>query len=376
MVMNKRLKECFFGLGEHQTTIPREIVAGVTTFLTMSYILVVQPTVLSQDFSGQPTGLEAGAVLLVTCLASAFATGLMELYARLPVALAPGMGQNFFFVSVIMALNAQDIPGVGWKNALGIVIVAGIVFVVPTMVGFRAVVLNVMSPALHSAITVGIGVFIAFIGLRNANIVADTPSLVALNVGNLVSVDSGVFWAGLLTTIVLMLRGVPGSMLIGIATATIVAWSCSRIGIEAVFGLPQFQQGAVLQFDFRAAFMITGLSYVAVFVFMDIFDTTGTLIGVSRQAGLLKDGEVLRMREAMLADSVGTVVGACLGTSTVTSYIESAAGVQLGGRSDLTGFDGSGFVSGRCRLQPTDHRTGRVCSDHCPGACDRRSHDV
>jgi AGZA family xanthine/uracil permease-like MFS transporter len=191
---------------------------------------------------------------------------------------------------------------------------------------------------MRSAIVVGIGLFIAFIGLQNANIVIAAPGLVALNVKELLSVDSAVFWTGFTTILVLKMRRVPGSMLIGISVAAITAWGCGQISIDRVFGWPEFTQRAALQLDFRAAFTFSGLSYVAVFLFMDIFDTTGTLIGVSQQAGLMKDGRVPRMREAMLADSVGTVAGACVGTSTVTSYIESVAGVEQGGRTGLTAF--------------------------------------
>ncbi|MEO2019035.1 MAG: NCS2 family permease [Fuerstiella sp.] len=193
-----------------------------------------------------------------------------------------------------------------------------------------------MSTSMRSAIVVGIGLFIAFIGLQNAKIVVAAPTLVTLNAPGLLSVDSAIFWTGLITILVLKVRGVPGSVLIGIAVAATAAWTTGQISIDRVFGWPEFTQRAALQLDFRAAFTLSGMSYVAVFLFMDIFDTTGTLIGVSQQAGLLKDGQLPRMREAMLADSAGTVVGACLGTSTVTSYIESVAGVGQGGRTGLT----------------------------------------
>ena len=165
--------ERIFKLKEHETTVSREILAGVTTFLTMAYILIVQPSVLSMDFAvpAQPTGLDAGAVLLATCLASAFASGLMGIYARLPIALAPGMGTNFFFVSVIMTLAARNFPGEPWQNALGIVLVSGILFFLLSLFGVRKLVLDVMSPSMRNAIAVGIGIFIAFIGLKNAKVI-------------------------------------------------------------------------------------------------------------------------------------------------------------------------------------------------------------
>lgn len=325
-----------FRLREHDTTVTTEVLAGITTFLTMSYILVVQPNVLSRDFAGQPTGLEAGAVLLATCLASAFACVTMGIYARLPVALAPGMGQNFFFVSVVSALSSQGLSTQPGHAALAIVLVAGVVFFVLTVVGLRAVILDVMSPSMRSAIAVGIGLFIAFIGLKNANLVVASPTLVTLNAAQLISVDGVVFWTGLLLTLALTMWQVPGSMLIGILIAATVAWSCGKVNIDAIVGAPELDQTGILQFDFGAVLTTTGVSFVAVFVFMDVFDTTGTLVAVTEQAGLSNDGNVPQMREAMLADSMGTVAGACFGTSTVTSYIESAAGVEQGGRTGLT----------------------------------------
>jgi AGZA family xanthine/uracil permease-like MFS transporter len=328
------MMERLFSLSEYKATIPREILAGVTTFLTMSYILVVQPSVLSTDFAGNPTGMEPGAILLATCLSSALATGLMGLYGKLPIALAPGMGQNFFFVSIIMALGA-NVEGPTWQAALGIVFVAGLVFLLLTAVGLRAAVLKVMSPSMRSAIAVGIGIFIAFIGLRNANVVT-APTLVELNAESLVSVDAAIFWGVLITTLLLQVRRVPGSILIGIFIATIAAWLTGKVAIDQVIGFPQFEQSTILKFDVRAAFTLVGLTYVAVLLFMDIFDTTGTLVAVSQQAGLMKDNELPQMRQAMVSDAVGTVFGACVGTSTVTSFIESATGVEQGGRTGLT----------------------------------------
>lgn len=325
-----------FHLREHQTSVPREVLAGCTTFLTMSYILVVQPSVLSTDFSGQPTGLEPGAVLLATCLASAFASALMGLLGRLPIALAPGMGQNFFFVSVTMAFAASTSPDLAWRSALAVVLVAGVLFFLLTYVGLRQFVLDVMSPSLRSAIAVGIGLFIAFIGLQNASVVSASPTLVAFNASQLLTAESGIFWGGLVVTLLLRMWNVPGSLLLGMVAAAFAAWWVGEIEVQQWVGWPVFEQSAVCQFEFRSVFSATGLSFVAVFLFMDIFDTTGTLIGVSQQAGLLKNGKLPRMREAMLSDSLGTVLGACLGTSTVTSYIESAAGVEQGGRTGLT----------------------------------------
>jgi len=336
----------YFSIKARGSSIPREVLAGITTFLTMSYILIVQPTVLSKDFAGNPTGLDPGAVLLATCLASAVATAMMGLYAKLPIALAPGMGQNFFFVTVIVALGsgtglAASGEAAPWQAALGIVLVAGLVFLLMTALGLRDAVLRVMSPSMRSAIAVGIGLFIAFIGLQKAGVVGDHPgSLVALNASSLRTVDAAIFWSTLLVTFALMVRRVPASILIGMVVATVAALVTGKIQIAQIFGLPEIQTSAVFQFDVRAAFTLVGLTYVAVFLFMDIFDTTGTLIAVTEQAGLADEladnnGQPT-MRKAMLADAVGTVFGACVGTSTVTSYIESATGVEQGGRTGLT----------------------------------------
>ena len=324
-----------FQLTERGTTPLREILAGLTTFLTMAYILVLQPAVLSTDFAGQPTGLDPDAVLVATCVASAIACGLMGIVARLPIALAPGMGQNFFFVTVVMALAASGV-GEPWKAALAIVLVAGVLFLVLTLVGVRQVVLDVMSPSMRSAIAVGIGLFIAFIGLKNGGVLMDAPSLVALDGASLKSADAVVFWSGFFVTLLLATRGTPGGILVGIVVSAGLAIALGKVSISQIYGLPTIESPAAFQFDFGPVFTGSGFAFVAAFLFMDIFDTTGTLIGVSQQAGLLRDGELPRMRQAMYADSFGTIAGACLGTSTVTSYIESAAGVQQGGRSGLT----------------------------------------
>jgi len=325
-----------FQLEKLETTVTRELFAGLTTFLTMAYILVVQPAILSQDFNGQPTGLEPGAVFLATCLASAFATLVMALYANLPVALAPGMGQNVFFVSVVVGLGATTTSGAAWQSALGLVLVSGVLFLFVTLVGLRSAILTVMSPGMRSAVSVGIGLFIALIGLRNGGVVTSAPTLVTLNAAELLSADSAVFWIGLGTTLVLTVAKIPGAILLGIAVSGITAWATGMVTLDRVFGFPEFEHTAILELDLSQVLTSAGLTYVAVFLFMDVFDTTGTLVGVAEQAGLTQDGEIKNVRQAMLADAAGTVAGACLGTSTITSFIESAAGVQQGGRSGLT----------------------------------------
>lgn len=324
-----------FKLRNHNTTIARELSAGLVTFLTMAYILFVQPAVLSTDLSDQPTGLDPGAVLLATCLASALATLLMGLLAKLPIALAPGMGQNFFFVSVITTLAARGFEA-PWQTALGIVFVAGLIFLLLTFLGLREAILNALSPSLRSGVAVGIGLFIAFIGLKNGGLVGDAPSLVALNVSQFTSADGAVFWTGLTVTLILMARQIPGAVLFGIVSAAIMASLTGKLTYHGLIDFPTVEARAAFAMNLSDVFTLTCLPFIVVFVFMDVFDTMGTLVGVTQQAGLQQDGNIPRLRQAMLADALGTVAGATLGTSTVTSYIESAAGVQQGGRSGLT----------------------------------------
>lgn len=324
-----------FHLRDHQTTVLREVSAGLVTFLTMAYILFVQPAVLSTDLAGQPTGLDAEAVLLATCLASAFATLLMGLLAKLPIALAPGMGQNFFFVSVITALAAHGFES-PWQSALGIVFVAGFIFLLLTFVGLREAILNALSPSLRSGVAVGIGMFIAFIGLKNGGLVSEAPTLVTLNIRQFWSIDGAVFWTGLIVTLGLMARQVPGAILIGLISSTIVASATGQLEYHGLIDFPAIQTRAAFALNLRDVFSLTCLPFIVVFVFMDIFDTMGTLVGVTQQARLQRDGKIPRLRQAMMADALGTVAGAALGTSTVTSYIESAAGVHQGGRTGLT----------------------------------------
>ncbi len=327
--------ERIFRLQANDTTAVREILAGITTFLAMAYILVVQPQVLSKNFAGEPSGLDAGAVLLATCLASCGATLLMGLFARLPIALAPGMGQNFFFVGAIMALTAAGFPNPA-GTALGIVLVAGFLFVLVSLAGIRAAILQALSPSLRSAVAVGIGAFIAFIGLKNTGIVSSAPTLVALDAVQLLTADSAVFFTGLAVTLCLVIRRIPGAILLGMLTAMGLAVALGKLSFSGIVGLPHIEQHAAFAFDLRSVFTVECLPYVAVFLFMDVFDTLGTLVGVTQQAGLMKEGQIPRLPQALLADSTGTVLGAMLGTSTITCYIESAAGVQQGGRTGLT----------------------------------------
>jgi AGZA family xanthine/uracil permease-like MFS transporter len=349
--------ERLFKLSENQTTPRTEVVAGVTTFLTMAYILVVQPAVLSGAMFGMKTGMDFGAVTTATCLAAALATGLMAWLARYPIAQAPGMGENFFFVfSAIPAATAAGFAD-AWQVALGVVFISGVLFLILSLTGLRELMFNAVSPSLKSAIATGIGLFIAFIGLQNAGVIVKDPgSAVKLN-AQFASPDLIVFFAGLLVTAVLHARKVRGSILWGILAGTLLsivlkltlAGSASPLVANSMLAKQfQFAKSIVaappslaptfLQMDLVHALTPKMLPFIFVFLFMLTFDAIGTLIGVCEQAGFMRDNQLPRARQAMVSDAVGTVAGAALGTSTVTSFIESAAGVEQGGRTGLTGI--------------------------------------
>jgi len=333
------MMEKLFDLPGNKTTFRTELLAGLTTFLTMAYIIFVQPAVLTTDFAGNPTGLDYGAVLLATCLISGLTTIFMGIYARYPIALAPGMGENFFFVSVIMTLTAAGFAN-AWQVALGIVFVAGVIFFLLSVLRVREAIINAVSPSMRNGIAVGIGLFIAFIGLKNGNLIIARPgTLVGLNT-NLaqpdVMKDVGVFFFGLVVAAGLQARRVRGSILWGIFAAALLALCLGKITYTGLFGLPKIIEPAAFRMDIRSALSLTCIPFVIVFLFMDMFDTVGTLVGVAEQAGFMRNNKLPRASRALVVDAAGTVVGACLGTSTITSYIESATGVAYGGRTGLT----------------------------------------
>jgi len=324
-----------FGLSQNKTSFRTEVLAGLTTFLTMAYIIFVQPAVLSTDFTGQPTGLDFEAVLLATCLISGLTTIFMGIYAKYPIALAPGMGENFFFVSVIMSLAALGFAS-AWQVALGIVFISGVIFLILSILGLREAIINSISASMKNGIAVGIGLFIAFIGLQHGGlIIGKSGTLLGLN-NHFMSADIAVFFCGLVVTSVLHARRVHGSILWGILVAAIVAFLLGKIKFSGIFGFPQIQQQVAFRMDIKSALSLTCLPFIIVFLFMDMFDTVGTLIGVAEQAGFMKENRLPRATRVLVVDAAGTVGGACLGTSTITSYIESATGVAFGGRTGLT----------------------------------------
>ena len=351
--------EQFFRLREHGTTVRTELTAGLTTFLTMAYIVVVQPAVLSGTMFGRPTGMDFGAVMTATCLAAALASAIMGLYARYPIAQAPGMGENFFFVLTAIPAAAAAGAAVPWATALGAVFVSGVLFLVLSLVGAREAVMNALSPSMRHAIAAGIGLFIAFIGLQNAGLIVKDPGTAVRLNPDLGSPDPIVFFVGLLVAAGLHARRVRGSILWGILAGGLLAvlLKLTLPHVEALAGSrlvadsalmtrfeiadrlvapPPSLEPTFLAMDVRGALTLAMAPYVAIFLFMVFFDTVGTLVGVAQQAGLMRDGRLPRARQAFVSDATGTVAGACLGTSTVTSYIESATGIEQGGRTGLT----------------------------------------
>jgi AGZA family xanthine/uracil permease-like MFS transporter len=315
--------ERLFRLREAGTTVRAEVIGGATTFVTLSYIIFVQPTVLGV------ARMDFGAVLVATCLASAFATLLMGLYANYPIAVAPGMGHNFFFAyTVVVGM------GVPWRVALGADFLAGALFAALSAIHFREAVMAAIPPSLKAAIPVGIGLLITFVGMQWGGIIVGNPgSLVKL--GHLTSPPALLALGGFLLIAVLNLRKVPGAILIGVLATTLVGALVGMLPYHGIIGAPPSLAPTFLQLDIRGALQPRYLEVVLIFLFLAVFDTVGTLIGVSTQAGFMRDGKLPRAEKALLADAVGTTAGTLLGTSTVTAYIESAAGVAAGARTGL-----------------------------------------
>jgi len=328
--------EKFFKLKENGTTVKVEVLGGLTTFLTMAYIIFVNAGILSKDFAGEPTGLSFHAAMLATCIAAAVATIIMGLLANYPIAQAPGMGENFFFVSVVMALGAGGVAN-AWQVALGIVFIAGVLFFILSVCKFRKVIIDAVSPSLKNGIAVGIGLFITYLGLHMFNkgviIIQNNVPQINPDIFNIKKPDLIIFFIGLFVTAGLHVRKVRGSILIGILFTALVSLVWGKVKFEGVFGLPE--EHAFLKMDLARAFSLSYIGFIAVFLFMDLFDTMGTLIGVGEQAGFIKDNKLPRANQAMISDAAGTVVGAATGTSTVTSFIESAVGVEFGARTGL-----------------------------------------
>lgn len=317
-----------FGFDPTKTSVKTEIIAGVTTFLTMSYILAVNPSMF-----GQLDGMPGGAVFTSTALAAIIGCLAMAFWGKLPFGLAPGMGLNAFFVySVCMGM------GYTWQFALTAVLIEGIIFIILTLTNVREAIVNAIPLSLRHAIGAGIGLFIAFIGLESAGvIVPDDATLVAL--GDITSGSALLALIGIIITGFLYARNVPGAILIGILVTMIIGIPMDVTEFQGVLSSPESIKPIFCQFEFENIFSLDMLVVVFTFLFIDMFDTVGTLVGVCTKAKMVDEkGNIYRLKQAFMADAIATTFGSMLGTSTTTTYVESAAGVAQGGRSGLTAF--------------------------------------
>ena len=316
-----------FGFNPATMTLRKEVIGGLTTFLTMAYILAVNPSILSA------TGMDAGAVFTTTCISAVVATLVMALYAKLPFALAPGMGLNAFFAYTVVLTM-----GYSWQFALTAVLIEGVIFILLTITGLRQYIVNAIPLILRRAISPGIGLFIAFVGLKSAGIVTSSEATF-ITLGNLhdPAVLLGIF--GIVLTASLLVKGITGSLLIGILVTTVVGIPLGITNFGGIVSTPPSIEPIFWQFEWHNILTVDMVVVVLTFLFIDMFDTIGTLIGVSNRAGMVDDdGNVKNLNQAFMADAIGTTVGAILGSSTVTTYVESASGVNVGGRSGLTSF--------------------------------------
>ena len=332
------IEKCF-KLKENKTTFKTELMAGLTTFMTMAYILVVNPSILST------TGMDAGALLTATCIASALGTFFMAFFANYPFVLAPGMGLNAYFAFTICAQK-----GYSWHVALAAVFIEGIIFIILSAINVREAIFNAIPANMKKAVSVGIGMYIAFIGLQNAGVVINNAST-CVSLGDVKTVPVALALIGTIITLVLVIRNVKGALLVGILITWILGIICQLAGVYVVdveagvysliptglISAPPSIAPIAGKLSFSGISIFDFIVVIFAFLFVDLFDTLGTLIGVSTKAGFLdKEGKLPRIKGALFADALATTVGAVLGTSTVTTFVESASGVSDGGRSGLT----------------------------------------
>ena len=326
--------EKLFGFNPKVTTVRTEVMAGITTFLTMAYILAVNPNIRGE------TGMDRGALFTTTVLMSALPTIFMGLYAKLPLALAPGMGLNAFFAYTVCL-----IMGYSWQFALTAVFLEGLVFLLLTVTNLREKIVDVIPDALKNAISAGIGLYIAFIGLKSANIIVNNESTL-VSLGDLTSGSALLGVIGIVVTSVLLVKNVKGALLWGILATTLIGIPLNVTNITGVFSVPPSIEPIFLQFEWDNIWTKDMIVIVFTFLFVDLFDCIGTVIGVTNRAGMVNaDGKIPHLKEIFMVDSISTAAGAAMGTSTVAVYVESAAGVNEGGRSGLTAF-----VTGACFL--------------------------
>ena len=314
----------YFKLGEHGTTVRTEVLAGLTTFLTMAYIMFVNPSILGD------AGMPKGSVFVATCLIAALGSVLMGLYANYPIAIAPGMGLNAYFAYVVVL-------GMGytWQAALGAVFVSGCLFLLVAIFRIRDQIINGIPASIRVAITVGIGLFLALIALKSAGVVVESKATL-VTLGDLHSPSVILFTLGFFLIVVLDRLRVPGAILIGILAVTVASFIFGGNQFQGVFSAPPSIAPTFLQLDIKTALSSGFLNVVLVFFLVELFDATGTLMGVAKRAGLLVPGKMERFHRSLLADSGAIFAGSLLGTSSATAYVESASGVQAGGRTGLT----------------------------------------
>ena len=319
--------EKLFGFNPKETTVRTEIMAGITTFLTMAYILAVNPNILGE------TGMDKGALFTTTVIMSAIPTIFMGLYAKLPLALAPGMGLNAFFAYTVCL-----IMGYSWQFALTAVFLEGLAFILLTVTNLREKIVDVIPDALKTAISAGIGLYIAFIGLKNAEVIVDNPATL-VSLGHLTSGSGLLAIIGIVLTSVLLVKNVKGALLIGILATTLIGIPMGITNLDGFFSTPPSIEPIFMKFEWSNIFTAEMATIVFTLLFVDLFDCIGTVIGVTTRAGMVgEDGKIPHLKKVFMVDSLSTAAGAAMGTSTVAVYVESAAGVNEGGRSGLTAF--------------------------------------
>ena len=325
--LKRGLLQRLFGFDPQTMTLKKEIIGGITTFFTMAYILAVNPAILSE------TGMDSGALFTSTALAAIIATLIMSLYAKLPFVLAPGMGLNAFFAYTIVLLM-----GYTWQFALTAVFLEGLLFILFTVTGLRQKLVDTVPSVMHHAISAGIGLFLAFLGLKSGGVIVDNPATL-ITLGDLT--DPGVLLTviGLIVTSLLLVKNVSGAFLIGILLTALIGIALGVTTFKGIVSLPPSIAPIFLQFQWSDILSVDMFVCVITLLFTDMFDTIGTVIGVSQRAGMVDEkGNVKNMNKAFMSDAIGTTLGAVVGSSTVTTFVESASGITAGGRSGLTSF--------------------------------------
>ncbi|MCG3861963.1 NCS2 family permease, partial [Psychrobacter sp. Ps5] len=316
--------ERYFGINGENTTIKTEILAGVTTFLTMAYIIFVNPNVLAD------AGMDKGAVFVATCLAAAVGCFIMGIYARLPVALAPGMGLNAFFTyGVVLGM------GYAWQTALGAVFLSGCIFILLSLFKIRELIINSIPDSIKQGVVAGIGAFLAFISLQTAGVIVNNDATL-VGLGDMTAFSPAMAALGFIVIVGLSHKKIPGAVTIGILLVALISLITGNTQFTGIISAPPPIAPTLMQLDIAGAFDVAMISVIFAFLFVDLFDTAGTLIATTSQAGLIgKDGKIPNMGKALLADSSATVAGTLLGTSSTTSFVESVSGIAAGGRTGL-----------------------------------------